>query len=303
MKKIAAWIWLSIVLLAQLVLPLGAVVASNLPSFDNFSDKLKKWSERVYDPSRLGVDPNKSLKDNVFAMFYPTAAGGGRIRNMVQVLAAGFFVAMIMYTGIQFIRFADDTKKIENAKNNMLYIAYGGFLIFGSSYLIGLVGFENNDGAASLAQNLQNKILVNIVAFMKAIAFFFAIILIFWNGIQIIQAMDAEEKRKKGITGVINVVAALVFIKLLDFVYYIAQQSDFKSRAVELLVNVSKGVWYVLGALMVAYLIYAGFLMITSNGDDDGYKRATNTLRSIFLVSLVIILFLMIIYQLVKDLG
>gem|GEM_PF-4002058 len=54
---------------------------------------------------------------------------------------------------------------------------------------------------------------------------------------------------------------------------------------------------------MVAYLIYAGFLMITSNGDDDGYKRATNTLRSIFLVSLVIILFLMIIYQLVKDLG
>jgi len=188
------------------------------------------------------VDPNKSLKDNVFAMFYPTAAGGGRIRNMVQVLAAGFFVAMIMYTGIQFIRFADDTKKIENAKNNMLYIAYGGFLIFGSSYLIGLVGFENNDGAASLAQNLQNKILVNIVAFMKAIAFFFAIILIFWNGIQIIQAMDAEEKRKKGITGVINVVAALVFIKLLDFVYYIAQQSDFKSRAVELLVNVSKGV-------------------------------------------------------------
>ncbi|MFA7285013.1 MAG: hypothetical protein WC004_04310 [Candidatus Absconditabacterales bacterium] len=303
MKKIAAWIGLSIVLLAQLVLPLGAVVASNLPSFDNFSDKLKKGSERVYDPSRLGVDPNKSLKDNVFAMFYPTAAGGGRIRNMVQVLAAGFFVAMIMYTGIQFIRFADDTKKIENAKNNMLYIAYGGFLIFGSSYLIGLVGFENNDGAASLAQNLQNKILVNIVAFMKAIAFFFAIILIFWNGIQIIQAMDAEEKRKKGITGVINVVAALVFIKLLDFVYYIAQQSDFKSRAVELLVNVSKGVGYVLGALMVAYLIYAGFLMITSNGDDDGYKRATNTLRSIFLVSLVIILFLMIIYQLVKDLG
>ena len=196
----------------------------------------------MYDPSKIGVDPNKSLKDNVFAMFYPTAAGGGRIWNMIQVLAAGFFVGMIMYTGIQFIWFADDTKKIENAKNNILYIAYGGFLIFGSSYLVGLIGFENNDGAATLAQNLQNKILVNIVAFMKAIAFFFAIILIFWDGIQIIQAMDAEDKRKKGISGVVNIIAALVFIKLLDFVYYIAQQSDFKSRAVELLVSVSKGV-------------------------------------------------------------
>ena len=43
--------------------------------------------------------------------------------------------------------------------------------------------------------------------------------------------------------------------------------------------------------------------MVTSNGEDDAYKKAINTLKSIFMVVLIIFLFLMIVYQLIKDLG
>lgn len=302
MKKIWLYILIGLWSLLQVGLPLG-VFASNLPSFNSFADKLQKWSERVYDPARLGVDSNKTLQENIANIFYPSDSGGGRIRSVLQTLFAGLFVGMIMFTGLQFIRFADDGKKMENLKNNLLYIAYGGFLIFGSAYVVSLLRFESNDGSASLIQNLQDKLLVNIIVFMKSLAFFFAIVMIVRNGLQMIRAMDAEDKRKKGIAGVINVLSALVFIKLLDFVYYIAQQTDFKSRVVDLFVSISKIVGYVLGWLMVLYLIYAGYLLVTSGGEDDAYKKAVNTLKSIFMVAIVIFLFLMIIYQLVKDLS
>lgn len=279
---------------------------TNIPSFDkSFANKLKKWDERVYDPTAsFGIDSNKSLMENVRTMFYPTPNSWTpwwRIFEIIRVLAAWFFVAMIMYTGIQFIRFADDSKKIDNLKNSMLYIAYGGFLIFGAAYLVWLMDFWWSQWSADLVTNIQNKILINVIVFMKAISFFIAIVMIFWYGYQIMQSMDAVDKRKKWISWVINVLSALVFIKLLDFVYYIAQQKDFKSKATSLLVDFSKVIWYVLWWLMLLYLIYAGWLMIMSNGDDDSYKKATNTLKTIFVVSLVIFLFLMIIYQLAKD--
>ncbi len=57
-----------------------------------------------------------------------------------------------------------------------------------------------------------------------------------------------------------------------------------------------------MGALMLLYVIYAGYMLIVSNGNDDAFKKAINTLKTIFIVVLIVFLFLMIIYQLVKDL-
>lgn len=64
------------------------------------------------------------------------------------------------------------------------------------------------------------------------------------HGFQIIKALDAEDKRKAGITGVTNVLLALVFIKILDFVYYIAQQKDFTSRFSALFIDITKVAGY-----------------------------------------------------------
>lgn len=304
MKKILIAVYL---LFVSCFLPVVSVFAfSNIPSFEkDFANGLSKGSERVYNPNSLWIDSSLSLRENIRVMFYPDPNGLGGwwvIRNVIKVLSAGFFVAMIMYTGIQFIWRPEDKTKIDNAKVSLLHIAYGGFLIFGSAYLIWLLNFE---GATSreLVQNLQNNILVNVIAFVKAVAFFFAIVMIFWYGIEMIQALDAEDKRKKWLNGAINVISALVFIKLLDFIFYIAQQQDFKTRIASLFVDISKVIAYVLGGVMLLYIIYAWRLMVMSNGEDDAYKKAANTLKTIFMVILVIFLFLMIVYQLVKDLS
>jgi len=53
-------------------------------------------------------------------------------------------------------------------------------------------------------------------------------------------ALDSDEKLKKARSGVINVVLALIFIKIIDYLYIIAQAKEFKNKAIELLVEVSK---------------------------------------------------------------
>jgi len=43
-------------------------------------------------------------------------------------------------------------------------------------------------------------------------------------------AMDKEDKVKAAKTGILNVIIALVFIKIVDLIYFIAQEPDFTSQ-------------------------------------------------------------------------
>jgi hypothetical protein len=60
---------------------------------------------------------------------------------------------------------------------------------------------------------------------------------------------------------------AIIFIKVIDFLYYIAQQPSFTTDAVELLVIVAKFLGYVFGILIVVVIIYIAFQFITGGED------------------------------------
>jgi len=59
------------------------------------------------------------------------------------------------------------------------------------------------------------------------------------TGFRVIGAADAD-KSKKIVRGVVNVVAALVIIKVVDFIYYIAGTPDFAAQATDFILNVVK---------------------------------------------------------------
>jgi hypothetical protein len=63
------------------------------------------------------------------------------------------------------------------------------------------------------------------------LAYYAAFVMMVYYGYKIMQAQEKEDKIKAGKTGVLNVILALIAIKVLDYLYYIAQQSDFKSQA------------------------------------------------------------------------
>jgi hypothetical protein len=53
-------------------------------------------------------------------------------------------------------------------------------------------------------------------------------------------AMDNEDKIKEGKNGILNIIISLLIIKIIDYIYYVAQTPDFRSKATELIVEISK---------------------------------------------------------------
>lgn len=88
-------------------------------------------------------------------------------------------------------------------------------------------------------------------------AFFVAIVSLFRHGYNMMMALDTESKATEAKAGVQNVVFALIFIKLIDYLYYIAQMKDFKSRSVDFIVQASKFLGYVFGVAILLAALYA----------------------------------------------
>lgn len=264
-----------------------------------------KWDNVIYSPDSLNIDPKSSLKDNIYAIFYPSGIGNGWwwvIYNYIRNIWIWVLVLFIILNGMYMVRFADTEKELEKARMNFLYMSYWAFLVFGGVWLLWLVKiWWNAEWIKWLITNVQDKLLFQVLTFLKAAAFFVAVIMVVYYGIQIIRAYEKEDKLKEAKNGIINVFASLVFIKVIDYVFYIATQSTFKSKIVELIISTSKIMWWIIWWISVLYVIYAWFQLVTSNWDESKYKNAVNTLRSIFLVGITIMLFLLITYQLFTD--
>lgn len=271
-------------------------------NFDRFVKQLNKDSV-VYNPENIGIKPSSSLKDNIINIFYPSKlVWWWKIYNLVRNIWVGILVVFIILNGMYLVRFADNEKELDKAKMNFLYMWYGAFLVFAAVRLLNLINiWWDTWWIWDLLDDVQNSLLFQVLTFLKAAAFFLAILMIVYHGLQIIRAYEKEDKLKEWKNGVINVLAALIFIKVIDYVFYIAQQSNFKSQAIELIVSASKIIWRILGAICILYVIYAGFQMITSQWDEANYKKAVSTLRAILLVWITIMLFLLITYQLFTD--
>jgi hypothetical protein len=55
----------------------------------------------------------------------------------------------------------------------------------------------------------------------------------------------------------INIVLALVMIKVIDYIFYIAQTPSFGTQAADMIINVAIVLGWVLGAAFVVGLIYS----------------------------------------------
>lgn len=164
-----------------------------------------------------------------------------------------------------------------------------------------IVGLADKSDPSALLNKVQNNIFQTIGGFLKGMAFFLAIVSLLWNGYHMIMALDEESKWKEAKTGVQNVVFALIFIKLIDYLYWIAQMKDFKNKAIDFIVQASKFLGYVFGIALVLAAIYAGYLMITSSGDEDKVKKWQYILKTIFVVTIVVLLLLLVVYQVFVD--
>jgi hypothetical protein len=120
------------------------------------------------------------------------------------------------------------------------------------------------------------------------------------TGFKVITASDGE-KGKLIAKGIINIVVSLLIIKGVDYVYYIASQSNFIESTTELIKKLAKVFGYLYGVAATGIVIFAGYSLITDNGSGEGMKKAKGRLINLAVSGLVLFGFLLILYQLFNE--
>lgn len=288
------------------------------PSFEqNFAKHLTDTTPdaegRVETVFNICIDRNKTLAENIRLMFYPNtyavqdACGSSRgwlIWDVIRIIGFWLIFLYLIYAGMNFVIHHDKDDKIESSKRSFLYILYGGFIFLAVTRMLWTVlNIDTLQWTKELVDNTQNRLFLQILSFFKAAAFFISILMIAYYGFRIMMAMEDEDKIKTARSWVVNVVMMLVFIKIIDYIFYIAQSPDFTTQAKEFIIIIARTLGYVMGALFIASVFYAWFQLMTSQGDDAKLSKAKNIIMSIFFSALVIFIFLLVIYQVFSEFG
>lgn len=287
------------------------------PSFDNnfakyLTDETPDAYGRVETVFSLCVDRNLTLMQNIQNLFFPSTVvspnspcsneAGGQLWVLVRNLSFVIMFIFLVLAWVNLIMKAKDADWPKKSFSSLLYIAYWAFLIFGVIWILGTVlNLPNIQWTSQLIDRVQNWLFLQILSFFKVLWFFVAIVMMVVYGFKIMWAMDQSDKLKTARKGILNIIIALVLIKIIDYIYYIAQSPSFANKAGDLIVDVAIVLGYVLWALLVAAIFYAGFLLLTSSGKEETMKKATSLIVNILLVAAVVFLFLLIVYQIFNE--
>ncbi len=288
------------------------------PSFDkNFAKYLTDSTPdeygRVETVFSICVDKDKTIKENIRNLFFPnqiapsgncSSTAGWQLRDVVRSL---WFVVLFIFLVLAWVKLilnAKDWAETKKAITSIMYILYWAFLLFWATWILGSVlNVDSLQNSWDLVSKVQNWLFFQILSFFKVLAFFVAIIMIAFYGFKMMSAMDQADKTKAAKTWIVNVIVSLIFIKIIDYVFYIAQALDFATRAKEVILDVSKFLWYALWATFVITLLYAWFIMVTSWWKEETFKKARWYIVNIFISAVVIFLFLLILYQIFNEFG
>lgn len=305
-KIITFWL----LILAGCVFPMAnQTIASNAPVYlTDFANNLMKGQDKwVIDPgSRFQVDKDKTLKQNIVALFYPSTSGGGNaiyhvIREMTLWVMIIFFVWA--WASILFDRKPEEVKK---TLRSLVYILIWWVFVYWANWIFwDVLDFKGGDFTVEnwikWVEDATHKVFFVVLSALKAFAFFLSIIMIVITWFRVIAAGEWE-KGKKLVKWLINVVIGLLIIKWIDFIYYIAADAkNLVSNAAELIINIAKVFAYIYWVITVIMVIVAWYLYMTDGWSWNNFKKATNVLVNILLSALVLFAFLLILYQIFAE--
>ncbi len=309
LKKNLGKLILSCLVIIWFSLSLNTFVEAAPPKYDkDFTSHLKNY---VLNPDKFWVDSDKTLRENILSLFYPSTYGQNSIYKVIRDITLWVMIIFLVMAWATLL-----FKKPEESKKQLtgiLYILLWWVFIYGANRLFWEVlnfnawDFTPTDwtqtGIEWVTQSFIWKkwVLFVILSAIKAFAFFLAIIMIVLTWFKVMAAWDWE-KWKKLVKWIINVVVALLIIKWVDFIYYLAaDSSNFVANASDFIINVAKVFGYIYWVLIVIMVIVAWYLYITDGWSGNNFKKAGNILLNILLSALVLFGFLLIVYQIFAE--
>lgn len=272
----------------------------------NFSSHLTKNNWVL---SRFKVDPDKTLRENISIMLYPQDWNeASAIYEVIRDITLWIMIIFLVRSWASLLL----NKKPEDAKKHLyslLYIMLGWVFVYGANWLFWDVFHFNADkftiwadtGIKWFTDSLIGKVFFLVLSAIKAAAFFLAIIMTVITGFKVMAAGEWE-KWKKLVKWLINVVAALLVIKWIDFIYYLtADSQNFITNASNFIINIAKVFGWIYWVVTVIMVIVAWYLYITDGWSWSNFKKASNVLINILLSALVLFGFLLIVYQIFAE--
>ena len=275
----------------------------------DFSSQLGDYTLK---PSNFWVDSDKTLRQNISNMFYPRDWSDTSV--IYLVLRDITLWIMIIFLVRTWASLLINNKPDEAKKHlySLLYILLWWVFVYGANRLFWDVLHFNADNFTTTTETASwwlkgftdtmiGKVFFLVLSAIKAAAFFLAIIMTAITGFKVMAAWEWE-KWKKLVKWLINVVAALLIIKWIDFIYYLAADSqNFIKNASEFIINIAKVFGYLYWVVIVIMVIVAWYLYITDGWTWSNFKKASNILINILLSALVLFWFLLIIYQIFAE--
>jgi hypothetical protein len=303
-QKVIIW-FLTVLAIVGWVFYMPNFTEATPPKYkENFSSFLndyviKKW----------WIEKTNSLSTNIKKLFYPDT--GNRDSIMYDVIRSMTLWIMIIFFVIACASLLLNKKPEESRKHmySLLYIILGWVLVYASNWLFWTIfnfwnmgdSFTQTEWVKWVTESLTQKVAFVILSAIKAAAFFVAIIMTVVTWFKVIAAGEWE-KWKKLVKWLINVVVALLVIKWVDFVYYLAaDSSNFVKNASDFIINIAKVFGYLYWIITVIMVIVAWYLYITDGWTWSNFKKATNVLINILLSALVLFWFLLIVYQIFAE--
>lgn len=71
---------------------------------------------------------------------------------------------------------------------------------------------------------------------------------------------------KKLVKNLSGIIAALLGMKVVDFIYFIASEKNFAEKAGNFIIDIAKFLAYVSGSVIVLMIIYSGYLLLIDGG-------------------------------------
>ncbi len=297
---LSAFLWFSLFL--------NNFADAKAPEYDkDFTSHLDGY---VKNPEDYQVRANQSFRENVKNLFYPSEDWKNSIYKVIRGITLWVMIIFIIWAWASLLL---NKKPEENKKHltSLLYILLWWVFIYGANWLFWDVLHFSSDqftvwqdqGMKWVTESFIWKwwVLFVILSAVKAFAFFLAIIMIVLTWFKVMAAWDWE-KWKKLVKWIINVVVALLIIKWVDYIYYIAEDSaTFVKRASDFIINVAKLFGYIYWIIIFIMVIVSWYLYITDGWSGSNFKKASNILINILLSALVLFAFLLIIYQIFAE--
>lgn len=306
-KKIMLRAFGLIIMVLGIMMPIHSFSeASNVPNTeDDLFKPLTKW-HFVKNPDDWEVKKESTLRQNIVALFYPSEYGKNAIYEVIRDMTLWVMIAFFVraWASILFNRKPEDVKK---TLWSLVYILIWWVFVYGANWIFGSVldfnesSFTAEGSWIEWVEKATKGVFFVVLSAMKAFAFFLAIIMLVITWFRVIAAWEWE-KWKKLVKWLINVVIALMIIKGIDFVYYIAADTwGFVENAANLIINIAKVFAYVYWVIIVIMVIIAWYLYMTDWWNWANFKKATNVLVNILLSALVLFAFLLILYQIFAE--